>query len=491
MPRLRHILGALLCMLTLGARCASAQQNQDPNQDQTQDQGQAQPAQPIPAIRSPLASAAGDNSGDSYPDQLQPDTNPLAGVQDLSLGEVPVTRSNWQPHADLFLGATSNALDSTVNTGWAPWSYVLGGVDLHRVSGVQHLFVNYTGGGVFTGGGRANNGVYQALNLSDQFNFRRFTLTFLEQFSYSPEPTLGVGGFGDLNGSLGLGSSFTPSQGILTTRDQNLNNSSLAQLEARLSKRSSLTFAGGYSLLHYFDNTNLSYGDVLFRSGYNYQMTRNDTIALVYQFSGLRYSNFGQSINLNTMHVSYGRRVTGRLAFQVAAGPEFASFQTPITSSAGGPGSGSPTTSSTTQTYFSFESSLQYAFNRANVGASFSHGVSGGGGVLAGALADTVGASVSRQWTRTWNASGSLGYSRNSGLGVVGNATPNHQTYDYWFVGVGVSHPWTREISLQGSYHLQYQNSNSSFCVGVTCGTSVVVHEFSVGVNWRRQPIPF
>ena len=130
-------------------------------------------------------------------------------------------------------------------------------------------------------------------------------------------------------------------------------------------------------------------------------------------------------------------------------------------------------------------------FNRTNVAANYSHGVSGGGGVLAGALADTVSGSVSRQWTRTLNASGNVGYSRNSGLGVVGNATPNHQTYDYWFVGVDVSHPWGRELSLQGSYHLQYQNSNSSFCVGVTCGTNVIVHEFSFGVGWRRQPIPF
>ena len=492
MPRLRHIFGALLCILILGVRCAPAQQTPDQTQDQTQDQGQAQPAQPIPAIRSPLASAAGNDTGDLYPDQqkLEPDTNPLAGVQDLSLGEMPVTRSNWQPHADLFVGATSNALDSAVKTGWTLWTYVLGGVALHRVSGVQHLFVNYTGGGVFTGGGQDSNGLYQALNLTDQFKFRRFTLAFLDQFSYSPEPSLGAGGFDDLNGSLGLGSSFTPSQGILTAREQNLNNSSLAQLDVRLSKRSSLTFAGGYSLLHYFNNTNLSYGDVLFRSGYNYQMTRNDTLALIYQFSGLRYSNFGQSINLNTMHVSYGRRVTGRLAFQLAAGPEIASFQTPITSSVGGAGSG-PTSSSTTQLYWSLESSLQYGFNRANVAANYSHGVSGGGGVLAGSLADTVSGSVNRQWTRTVNASGNVGYSRNSGLGVVGNATPNHQTFDYWFVGVGISHPWTRDLSLQGSYHLQYQNSNSSFCVGVTCGTNIVVHEFSVGVNWQRRPIPF
>jgi hypothetical protein len=491
MLRLRHIFGALLCVLILGVRCAPAQQNPDQTQDQTQDQGQAQPAQPIPAIRSPLASAAGNNS-DLYPDQqkLEPDTNPLAGVQDLSLGQMPMTRNNWQPHADLFVGATSNPLESKGNSGWSPWNYVLGGVDLHLLSGVQHLFVNYTGGGIFTGG-QGGNAVYQALNLADQFKLRRFTLTFLDQFSYSPEASLGAGGFGDLNGSLGLGSSFVPSQGILTAREQNVNNSFLTQLDARLSGRSSLTFAGGYSLLRYSNSANPGYGDILFRGGYNYQMTRKDTIALIYQFTDFHYSNFDQSINLNTMQVSYGRRVTGRLAFQIASGPQFARFQTPITSSVGGVGSGSPTAGPTTQVYWSLDSSLQYGFNRMNVGAHYSHGVNGGGGVLAGSVADIVDGSVERQWTRTLKASGTLGYTRNSGLGVAGNATPTHQAYDYWFAGVGISHPWGRELSLQGSYHLQYQNSNSSFCVGVTCGNSIIVHQFSFGVDWRRQPIPF
>jgi hypothetical protein len=489
MPRLRHIFGTLLCVLILGVRCAPAQQNPDQTQDQTQDQGQAQPAQPIPAIRSPLASAAGNNA-DLYPDQqkLDPDTNPLAGVQDLSLGQMPMTRNNWQPHADLFVGATSNPLESKGNTGWSPWNYVLGGVDLHLLSGVQHLFVNYTGGGIFTGG-QGGNAVYQALNLADQFKLRRFTLTFLDQFSYSPEASLGAGGFGDLNGSLGLGSSFVPSQGILTAREQNVNNTFLTQADVRLSGRSSLTFVGGYLLLHYFNSGNLSYDGPLFRGGYNYQMTRKDTIALLYQFSNIDYTNFDQSIDLNTVHATYGRRVTGRLAFQVAAGPEIAHFQTPIGSVS--TGSASPTTNSTTQAYWSLETSLRYAFNRTNVAASYSHGVSGGGGVLAGSLADTAGGSVGRQWTRTLNVSGSVGYSRNSGLGVAGNTTPNHQTYDYWFAGVDVSRPWGRDLTLQGSYHFQYENSNSSFCVGVTCGTNIVVHRFSFGVGWRRQPIPF
>ncbi|MGA7223424.1 MAG: hypothetical protein WBX16_11230, partial [Candidatus Acidiferrales bacterium] len=251
-----------------------------------------------------------------------------------------MTRSNWQPHADLSVGAESNALELNSNSGWTAWTYLLGGVDLHRFSGVQHLFVNYTGGGVLSVGGQASNGVYQALNVADQFKLQRVTLTFLEQLSYSPEASLGVGGFGDLGGSLELGSSFTPSQGLLTSREQNLNNTFLTQADVHLSGRSSLTFVGGYLLLHYFNSGNLSYGGPLFRAGYNYQMTRNDTIALIYQYINIDYSNFDQSITINTMQVSYGRRVTGRLAFKVAAGPQIAHFQTPITSSVG-TGSGS------------------------------------------------------------------------------------------------------------------------------------------------------
>ena len=105
-------------------------------------------------------------------------------------------------------------------------------------------------------------------------------------------------GLSDLGGSLELGSSFTPSQGLLTAREQNVNNTFLTQADVRLSGRSSLTFVGGYLLLHYFNSGNLSFGGPLFRGGYNYQMTRKDTIALIYQFSGIHYTNFDQSIDL-------------------------------------------------------------------------------------------------------------------------------------------------------------------------------------------------
>ena len=82
---------------------------------------------------------------------------------------------------------------------------------------------------------------------------------------------------------------------------------------------------GGYSLLHYFDNNLLNYGDASFQAGYNYQISRKNTVAVSYNFSAFRYSNVDQSLNLNTIQGSYARRVTGKLAFQISAGPQFVS----------------------------------------------------------------------------------------------------------------------------------------------------------------------
>ncbi len=88
---------------------------------------------------------------------------------------------------------------------------------------------------------------------------------------------------------------------------------------------------GSYALLHYFENDLANFGDASFQAGLNYQLTRVDSIAASYQFSAIRYSNLGQSINSNVIQGVYSRRVTGKLGFQIAAGPEFVTSNSPIT----------------------------------------------------------------------------------------------------------------------------------------------------------------
>ena len=108
--------------------------------------------------------------------------------------------------------------------------------------------------------------------------------------------------------------------------------------------RTSLTFVGGYSLLDSLDDPQLNYGDVIFTAGYNYQLSRQNTIGLSYQFSSINYSNFDQSIKNNIIAASYGRRITGKLAFQASGGPDIALIRMPLTTAPGtSTGSGSST----------------------------------------------------------------------------------------------------------------------------------------------------
>ena len=164
---------------------------------------------------------------------------------------------------------------------------------------------------MFSNSSDIGNAVTQEFELGDRFTFRRWAVSLLEQATYIPEAGFGYGGLGGLSGiggGLGLGNGFLPDQSILTARGQRLANSSIAQADFFLTPRSSFTFLGGYSLLHFFDNDLLDYHDVMFQAGYNYQLNRQDTLAVLYNFSGLRYSGFNQLINDNRVNVSYGRR---------------------------------------------------------------------------------------------------------------------------------------------------------------------------------------
>jgi hypothetical protein len=499
MMRVRNkLLGAALCVAALAAPAARGQQQQQTGQQQTPDQS----APPIPAYKSPLAGATDNGEADdSGTQQLAPDTRALSGAQDLSLG-TPTTRSYWQPHFDVFTSLDSNAGEAANTTAWSTWTSLTAGVDIHHVSGNSDLSATFNSGGMISNNGSASNGIVEELSFADRISFHRSVISFLDQLNYLPESSLGFGGVGQttLPGgtSGGLGPGFAPGQSLLTGRGQNLGNSFVTEVDTSLTSRTSLTFVGGYSLLHYFDDNLLNYGDASFRAGYNYQLNRKDTIAVFYTFSGYRYSNINQSINTNTFQVSYARRATGRLTFQIAAGPQVVFSRTPIsavgvTADGGtGGGSGSPTTSSTTQLYWSLTTALQYQSGRNLLGLAYDHGVGGGSGVLAGSVADTVTGSLNRQVSRTFSSGITGGYSRNQGISI-GNVTPVSQTYDYWFGGGSFTHPVGRSLGLTLSYQVQYQTSNLAFCTttGTPCGTSVIRNLISFGVGWHERPLLF
>ena len=425
---------------------------------------------------------------------MQPDTRSLTGVEDLSLGSMALEHSYWQPRLALSETVDSNPGSTSAGNGsWGTWTSLLGGVDIHRISGQSELLLSYTGGGMFsTGNSDATNGVVQELNFKAKYSFRRSTLSVFDQLSYLPESSFGFAGTAGaglpgVGTGGGVGSGFTPGQSILTPEGQNLANASAVELDTRLSSRTSLTFVGGYSLLHYFDNNLLNYGDASFQAGYNYQISRKNTVAISYNFSAFRYSNVDQLLNLNTIQGSYARRVTGKLAFQISAGPQFASSTFPITSSTSSTATG---TASTSQLYWTLNTALQYQLRRAAISASYNHGVSGGSGVLAGAETDIATGSINDRVARTFNVGFTAGYSRNKGI-AVSSGSSEAQSYSYWFAGVNVAHTIGRSLDIFANYQLQYQNGNTTGCVGSTCSTNITRNQIMFGLNLHKQPIPF
>jgi hypothetical protein len=478
--------------VALSVPIACAQQQQPDQSGQP-----TQPSQPIPAYHSPLASAANSAQDDANADsqKLLPDTTALTGIQDLSLGVPATNHSYWQPHVDLSSTVDSNPLAGNGQTGWTTFTSVSGGIDLHRNSGNSMLTLDYVGGGSFSNDGSVSNGILQGLNFSERLSYRRYVLSFFDQFLYAPQTAFGAAGIPNGptlpgGGTFGFGNGYTPGQTILTARGQRVTNFSGGEMDVLLTPRTSLTFVGGYSLLDSLDDSQLNYGNVIFTAGYNYQFSRQNTIGLSYQFSSFNYSNFDQSIKNNIIFVSYGRRITGKLAFQASGGPDIALIRMPLTPTTGTGGETGTPAGYMTQVYASINSALQYQLRRVAISAAYNHGVTGGSGVLAGAVTDNFTGTVGKQVARTFNVGWNIGYSRNRGIQVNGTTTAN-ETFDYWFTGVNVSHPLGRTMNVFLNYQLQYQNTGASVCTVPGCATSVTRNQITFGFGWHKQPIPF
>ena len=457
-------------------------QNQGNQQQQTPDQGQ--PQQPIPAYRSPLGGAT-DNEQENPGPQYEPDSRPLSGVQDLSV--IPAERrSYWSPYLGVLATGDSNSLGAT-KSGWVSYESVIGGVNLERASRGSELALQYIGGGTFSTGSGIGTSVVQDLGVTETIHGRRNSLTLVDLVGYFPETSFGFGGTVGLPGLTsttgGINPVFLPGESILTAQGQRLSNASIAQFDMKITARSSFTVVGGYSFLHFLDNNLLDYSDINARAGYNYEMTRHDTIALYYDFAQLRYSAISSTIENHTLHVSYAHRVTGRLAFQAAAGPEISFFPDSVL-----PG-GSPT-NSTTRVSWSMNTGLTYQEQeRTSLGIRYSHGVTGGSGIFFGAESDRVSGTIDHRM-QGMDVRLTGGYSRNRGLNVPG-VTSSGQVYNYWFGGANLDKPLLREWSLRLSYELQYQYSNLAFCITPQCRTSFTRNVISLGVYWKGRPTPF
>jgi hypothetical protein len=209
------------------------------------------------------------------------------------------------------------------------------------------------------------------------------------------------------------------------------------------------------------------------QAGYDYLLDPSNSIAILASYGKIDYTGTGASTTDYLGALAYGRKITGRLAFQIAAGPQ--EIQSAVV---GGSGN--------FQTLFvSINSSLTYERRRSGLSFSYVRGLSGGSGVVLGATSNTISGSAHYQFTRFWTGSVTGGYALNNSLVPAGVAATQ---YDNWFTGANLGRSVGRHAQINFNYGALRQNSPAT-CLVVVCGGTGLEQTFGMSVNWHLRPI--
>lgn len=418
------------------------------------------------------------------PDAFQPDTRPITGFQQPTVGTPMERHSYWVPGVSYYNYIQSNGNILGGGSDWNSTSYLGGNVSLVENWSRSQLMLNYTGGGNFSTDDAIGNGWFQQLGATQTFNWARLQLVFMDEFAYLPQSQFGFGAGtglsipgvgGSLGGGLtGIGSGFTPGQTIFSAVGPRYFNTAGVQATYQLSARSSVTMGGLYSLLRFSEAGNIESDQYVGNLGYNHQITRNNTIGLQYRFSAFHFLNDPQAIGDHMFQVVFGRKITGRLALTLSGGPEITNFrlaQPPATKTQYVAGSGGAT--------------LSYLVPRGTLSASYFHGVTAGSGVFLGATTDQVTGAATRKLSRVWTGELHAGYARNRNAETAQGVT--NTSFDSFFGGLSAARPLGRNAMFSLGYTAYVQRTDVSGCSS-NCSSTFTTNQISVGVSWHARP---
>jgi hypothetical protein len=413
---------------------------------------------------------------------VQPDSLPVTGMQNLTLGAPPVRHSYVVPgiqYGNTYSSGGAGLTSAGTNPGWTTTNFVSGNVSLLQEWSGSMLALNYSGGGYFSTDKAQGNGQYQQLAATYEIDQKRWRVLFIDQFSLLPQSSFGFGGTTSLStpgigGSLsvpqaGLQSSYLPNQSIFIGTGSRYSNSAAVQFSYQVSTRGFVTVGGAYGILRFASGGNSNDSDMV-NAGYDYMLSARNTIGLSYGFSAYRFPGVAQAIDDHMGHVVYGRKVSGRMALRLGGGPEITTFRVPID------GVRQKISASGT-------ASLTYALAHSDILVDYIHLVSGGGGVFNGANTDQVSVSLTKQLSRLWRGHVNVGYAKNRELA---GTTPG-TNFNSWITGAGLDRPLTRTANLSFGYQSQIQFGSGTAC-NLSCATTYSSHQLILSLQWHMQP---
>ena len=477
MNRCLRQIGTLSVVMAL---CATAGWAQEKESSDTP----TQPVLPLPGGESSSkASPAADKPSARGATAPSPDTRPLTGAEELTLGSLGGRRSYVISSLHFQQFADSNSTIAPGVSNFESASFLSGGLALQRMWRHSELALSYQGGGTMYNTESQVDQSFHAMNFSQRIMWGRWNLLLADQASYLPESSFGYAGagLGTLSNSFGgvagdLNPAIIPSQSILTGRACRVSNACVGEIQYNPSRRSSVTVSGSYGLLHFLDPGFTDNNNVLLRTGYNYSVSRRNSIGVLYGYSRFSFSQSPDKLENHVVQFDYGRRITGRLALQLGAGPQINTFKTAAASSP-------------TQVSVSIGGQLHYDRGRVAYSLSYLRGMTGGSGALFGAQSDVVRADVNRQLSRQWSGGLNFGFAHNKALQQT-TTGPNDARFRSYSGGASLSWRMGRRMRGLLSYIIEQQSSSVSVCMTATCGTDFVRHQIGIGIDWSSRQIP-
>lgn len=431
--------------------------------------------------------------------QVTPDEQPLTGGQQVGFGSWGPRHSFFTPNFRFAETLQSNPLLFGNNTGgntdaWRGYSSL----------GVDGQLVKYFGRDAeirYTGAFRYDT--YAELQGSDKFTnthdfliskrivFRKWQLVFDNETQYSSSSNFGGAGMqgmggvvGQLWGWSGLSSlqlpsnvirpDLLPSQTILTGRIGRVSNTTLAEADIRLNPRDILTFSGIFSLLHFTSNvlTDSRQGSGIV--GFNHNISPRDSVAIEATFTRVLLIDSPYNINAAEITLLYGRKITGRLSFDLGAGPI-----------ANRTYDGSQVVNGTklrlSDLDWNARAAVHYRTRRASFTVLGARNFTAGAGVLAGTIVSSGQGTAALTLSRNWTSSLNFSASNNKQL-------HSSNEFNNQYSGISFTRRLGLNASIFASYDFQRQVSGTS-CTGPVCGFDGNAHIFGLGLSWSPKPI--
>ncbi len=316
---------------------------------------------------------------------------------------------------------------------------------------------------------------YHRLGISQEILLDRWTLRLRDELRYSWAAGFGgifTGGPSQTGQSAllnGIQPTLVPNDTIQTGLARQLGDTVIAEADYAFSRRTTMTFMGSYNLLHFFSPGYIGSHDIHERVGYNYALSAKNNVSLSYDHDRMSFDETNSRLQTDTAQIGFGRKVTGRLAFQVAVGPELLYLYNL------GP-------SNRRQLSWSAFSGMAYNLRHNNYSFSYSHAASGGSGVFVGTETNTFTMVATHGFKRFWSLSLNGGYARNRNLAPVPSLANQFQN---WYVGSGLNRPIGRQVQFGLNYEYSEQISGGGGCPVLSCGFPGSISQFGVTLRWH------